>query len=170
MVDKEISMHGFTTDDNTHFACFTGSFLLQGVPEDVAVKLFRQGEVYSVPKGTEILHEGEEPRHLYVVLDGELEAYLPKAHGRVSRVRLARLGNGQCVGEYGFVDHQPVFANAKALKETVLFHISYDNFERFLAQHQDAGCALCRNLIVELVRRLRAENETLDLFAFPSTA
>ena len=73
-------------------------------------------------------------------------------------------------GEYGFVDHQPVFANARAVGETVLFHISYENFERFLSQHHDAGCVLCRNLIVELVRRLRAENESLDLFAFPSAS
>ena len=163
-------MHGFTREDSAHFKSFSSSFLLQGVPEDVAGQLFRQGEVYNVPEGTEILHEGDEPKHLFVVLDGELEAYLPKSPQRVSRVRLARLGNGQCVGEYGFVDHQPVFANARAVGETVLFHISYENFERFLSQHHDAGCVLCRNLIVELVRRLRAENESLDLFAFPSAS
>src|SRR3989442_9838932 len=56
---------------------------------------------------------------LYVVLEGEVEVFLPERAGsgahRPSRIRLNRLGPGRCLGEYGVIDDQPSSASAEAL-------------------------------------------------------
>ena len=66
-----------------------------------------------------ILSEGSPTDGLYVVLEGEVEVFLPERAGsgahRPSRIRLNRLGPGRCLGEYGVIDDQPSSASAEAL-------------------------------------------------------
>src|SRR5207244_10266893 len=66
-----------------------------------------------------ILSEGSPTDGLYVVLEGEVEGFLPERAGsganRPSRIRLNSLGPGRCLGEYGVIDDQPSSASAEAL-------------------------------------------------------
>ena len=148
---------------------FTESFLMRDLPLDLSRDLFQRGEVMRVSFGTEILHEGDPPRHLYIILDGSFEVFLPHIQDRLTRVKLGRIGKGQCVGEYSYIDKRPVSATVKALKDSTVYHILHEDLQSFIEEHHEAGCVIYRNLMVELVWRLRAENADLDLFTYPLT-
>lgn len=151
------------------YQSFSESFLMRDLPLNLSWDLFQRGEVMQVSRDTEILHEGDPPRHLYVILDGSFEVFLPHSEKRLTRVVLGRIGNGQCVGEYSFIDKHPVSATVKALTAGTVYHVFHDDFQRFIEEHHDAGCVIFRNLMMELVSRLRDQNSYLDLFAYPLT-
>src|SRR6266446_4474930 len=86
-----------------------------------------------------ILSEGSPTDGLYVVLEGEVEIFLPEraasgAH-RPTRVRLNRLGPGRCVGEYGVIDDRPSSASAEAVTPAKLCFVSKAEFRRLVERH-----------------------------------
>lgn len=150
------------------FEQFSTNLLVQGLTDELTRELYETGEERQVAQGEIIMHEGDPPHHLFVILKGEFEAFLPLTDDRPSKVRLDVLGPGGCVGEYGLIDHQPASASVKALQDGLVFHVRHEDLEKFLNQRHEAGCVIYRNLMTELVRRLRMNNSELDLFAYPT--
>src|SRR5436309_9046012 len=114
-----------------------------------------------------ILSEGSPTDGLYVVLEGEVEIFLPEraasgAH-RPTRVRLNRLGPGRCVGEYGVIDDQPSSASAEALTPAKLCFLSKAEFRRRVERHDRLGRIVHANLLRYLVSRLRGKDKELDI-------
>ena len=70
-----------------------------------------------VGAGEMLLSEGHKGRGLYVILEGNIEVFLPERSvagvRRPSRVRLNVLGPGRCLGEYGVIDDQPSSARLR---------------------------------------------------------
>lgn len=143
--------------------------LLEGVSEDVIKTMAGLGESITVPAGQELMHEGEEPHYFYMVLDGELEVFLPMTVDRFSEVKLASVTGGACIGEYSFIDRRRLSASVRALADSHLFRMSHDAFQGFLEDNSDIGNVVLRNLLATLVKRLRAANEEFDLFTLPAS-
>jgi len=146
------------------YETFAGHPLVREVPEELVVQLYELGELQELGPGVEVLHEGAPPRYLFAVLTGELEVFLPKNEQRLSRVTLATVGAGDCVGEYGFVDERPVSASVRSVGESAVLRLAHDDLRRFIENNPVAGYIISRNLMLALVERLRAENDSLDLF------
>ena len=134
------------------------------LPETLCLTLFDAGETKSVEAGEAILNEGDQPHHLYIVLEGRTAALLPKTASRLSTVRLSELGPGDCFGEYAFVDQQPASATIRALTDTKVVCIGYEDLRAFLNEHPTVASIVYQNLLHILVRRLRMTNAELDLF------
>lgn len=149
------------------FEQFSTNPLVRGLSPGLIREFFEIGDERSIGKGELIMNEGDPPNHLYVILKGEFEAFLPLTEDRPTKVRLDTLGPGGCVGEYGLIDHQPASASVKAKTDGLVFHVLHEDLENFLNQRHEAGCVIYRNLMIELVRRLRMSNSELDLFAYP---
>jgi len=149
------------------YEAFVDHPLVSEVPEDLIRRLYDIGELLHVEPDVDVLEEGAPPENLFVVLDGELEVYLPKTQQRLSRVKLATVGQGTCIGEYGFVDRRPVSASVKTLGNVTLLRIAHSELRRFIEHNPVAGYMISRNLMVALVDRLRSENDALDLFYLP---
>jgi CRP-like cAMP-binding protein len=117
--------------------------------------------------GQTILAEGKQGNGLYIVLDGEVEAFLPdEAGGGLKRrraIQLNVLGPGRCFGEYGLVDDSPSSASVRALVATRLCWLSRDDFRRLTEQHDRLAKVIYSNLLRFLIRRLRVKDQELDV-------
>src|SRR5262249_36620831 len=94
--------------------------------------------------GQLLLTEGMKGEGLYIVLEGEIEIFLPEyvAAGtmrRPSRVHLNRLGSGRCFGEYGVIDDQPSSASAQAVTPARLCLLTSTDFRNIAEEHDRIG-------------------------------
>jgi len=127
-------------------------------------------QLLEVAPGRLILAEGLPSDGLYVILEGEVEFFLPEHAGggrrRPSRVRLNVLGPGRCFGEYGVIDDPPASASAQALTLARLCFLPKPEFRRMLSQSDRIGKIVNANLLRFLVSRLRGKDKELDLILF----
>jgi CRP-like cAMP-binding protein len=127
-------------------------------------------ELVDVSPGQTLLSEGRKGEGLYVILDGEIEFFLPERSveglRRPTRVRLNMLGAGRCFGEYGVIDDKPSSASAQALTAARLCLLATGEMRRIVEQNDRIGKIVYANLLRFLVARLRAKDRELDLLLF----
>jgi CRP-like cAMP-binding protein len=120
--------------------------------------------------GQTLLSEGAKGDGLYVILEGNIEFFLPDRSmarvQRLSRVRLNVLGPGRCFGEYGVIDDQPSSASAQALTVARLCLLATSELRRIVNENDRIGKIIYANLLQFLVSRLRAKDRELDLVMF----
>src|SRR5262249_20971524 len=144
-----------------------GSVVFKGLTAAELQPLLPASELLT-PKPKElILSEGSPTDGLYVVFEGEVEVFLPEraASGaqRPSRVRLARLGPGRCVGEYGVIDDKPSSASVEAVTPAKLCFLSKAAFRRLVDRHDRVGDIVYPNLLRYLVILLSGKAEDVDI-------
>jgi CRP/FNR family transcriptional regulator, cyclic AMP receptor protein len=154
------------TSDNDR-AILAGSVVFQGLsPADLAPVLAAAEIITRKPRDV-IVREGTVGDGLYIVLEGEIEIYLPeRAAGggqRATRIRLNRLGPGRCLGEYGVIDDQPTSASASAVTATRLWFMPKAEFRKLVDRHDRVGRIVYGNLLRYLVSRLRGKDKELDI-------
>lgn len=140
------------------------SEVFRGLGSPGLESLERAGSAVALDAGEVIIEEGQQVTDLFVVIRGELEVFLPETESRLTRIRVARKGPGDCIGEYSFVDKNPASASVAAKVPSRVFRISQAEFERKLDADPAIGRTFYRNLLRLLVARLREENQLLDLF------
>ena len=140
------------------------SSVLQGVDPARLEAIRDRGRILSLAPGQTVVEEGAPSMALLVVVEGELEVFLPKTAERFTRVRLAASGVGDCIGEYSLIDEKPASASVVTTRRTELFAIARDDLLDLLESDPTIGRIVYRNLLVLLVTRLREGNRQLDLF------
>ena len=127
-------------------------------------------DLIDVSGGQLLLAEGQRGEGLYVILEGEIEFFLPERSvagaRRPSRVRLNALGAGRCFGEYGVIDDKPSSASAQALTAARLCLLTTGELRRIVEDNDRIGRIVYANLLRFLVSRLRAKDRELDLVLF----
>ena len=149
----------------TPVAELSASRLFNGLGANDLEAVFQNGTVVTLGAGEELAREGQENDYLYVVLKGQLEVSLPDKEVRFSKVRLGILELGDCIGEYSFFDHKPVSADVDTLTEAQLFKISQSDLDRVLTAYPRIGSVIFKNLLIQLIDRLRVKDAELDLFS-----
>src|SRR5712691_2843743 len=153
---------------DSYRAILANSVVFQGLTAAELDPVLSASELITRTSRELILSEGSLTDGLYIVLEGEVEVFLPEraasgAH-RPSRVRLGRLGPGRCLGEYGVIDDQPSSASVEALAPVKLCFLSKAQFRRLVERHDRVGRIVYANLLRYLVSRLRAKDKELDIF------
>jgi CRP-like cAMP-binding protein len=132
--------------------------LLRRFGEAELGKLLQIGRVLTHEPHANIVIEGEPSWGLYLILDGMVGVYKRnKLSGDVHDV--AQLRAGQFFGEMSLVDENPRSATVKALTPCQTFHLSKDDFLRFLSQSQELRARFYESCVQDLVNRLRELDE-----------
>ena len=149
------------------------SVVFRGVSSADIDAVLAAARLVSLEPGELILTEGTPGDGLYIVLEGEVDVFLPERGGtgarRPTRIRLGRLGPGRCLGEYGAIDDQPSSASASALGPTTVCFLPRAKFRRLVEGTDRAGRIVYGNLLRYLVSRLRSKDKELDIVLLADT-
>lgn len=135
--------------------------LVKGLSPAQLESFYNAGESVSVEPGEILVHQGHGSTNLYLLLSGELEVYHPD---NPERFTLAMCNPGDYVGEYAFIDSEQASATVKATQPSDLFKISHENVKLLFESDTDIGRIVYRNLLTNLVGRLRKMDKEFDLF------
>ncbi len=106
--------------------------------------LLRRFTEHDVGTGTEILHEGDQARGIFIVLSGEIA--IIKGRDLV----LATLKSGEIFGEISVIRNSPTTASARALIPSTVLFLSLDYVQRIVAGVPKVG---------EFLTKLASERE-----------
>ena len=123
--------------------------------EDVA-QLSTFGESRSYVAGETIIEEGEDNRHLYLVLKGTVEV-LKKGEQGVQHI--AEIGTSGSLGEISIFDPGPSSATVKALKDVEVWRATQANLERMHEVRPKVAYRLVTRICGVLAKRLRQLND-----------
>jgi len=136
--------------------------LIRGLSEEQSREFYNHGKAVKAKSGTVFINENARNRYIYLVLSGEVEVFLPDTADRFSKVTLARRLPGHYVGEYSFLDGSPASASVKTISDCVLFQIPHHEVDIVFREDHQVGQVIYRNLLVNLVDRLRESHQELD--------
>jgi MFS family permease len=106
--------------------------------------------VEDVPDGTTVIHEGEEPDDLFVVVAGRL-GVSSRGEGVVERA-LPELGSDDYFGEIGLLERIPRTATVRTLTDCHLYRIPGEDFLRIVTEGPRAMGNLRTGVAVRLAR------------------
>ena len=106
-------------------------------------------EPRTLQDGGTLFHQGDEARDAFVVAGGTLVVFDPRRNARI-----ARLGPGQVIGEYGmFAEHTRTFS-AIAEGQVRLWAISYPILQRFLLAYPESVVSLMKQTVTRLLQAM----------------
>jgi cAMP-binding proteins - catabolite gene activator and regulatory subunit of cAMP-dependent protein kinases len=129
--------------------------LFASLPDEMVEGLRGKARDRDLAKGELLFSQGEESSDLYVVMDGRIAISTRSTDGRESMV--AVLENGSLFGEMGLFDGGPRSAEARALSDTTLIEIAFDDVRAAVQERPEVLWAIVRLL----AQRIRATDEAL---------
>lgn len=137
--------------------------IFEGIPEATIEKLCTSGRFLSLKKGDVVIQEGDSVNSIYCLLKGEVDILMPDDLEEFDDLTLVNmLVDGECIGEYSFVDQQPASATVKANTDIELLELSHDALREALDADSELRAQLYKNLLESLVERLRNTNIYID--------
>ena len=106
------------------------------------------------PAGAQIFSEGDDGRFAYVIEGGQVEI---STFNNGRRVVIARLENGELLGEMALVDDTPRSATAVAVEETQVVVIDRSSLQQYI----DSADELVQLLLRVTLERLRAAQQVM---------
>ena len=110
-------------------------------------------EAYEVPKGVEIITEGERSPCLCILSEGKLAVFKEAAQNQ--RKKIASILPGRSFGEISVIDGLPNSATVVASENPIILLITADNFKQLIANNSVLGNKLLHSIAKMLSLRLR---------------
>ncbi len=106
------------------------------------------------PKGSVIIHEGEEGTSAFLIQSGSVQIY--STHND-RKVVLSSLKTGEIFGEMSLIRDQPRAASVEAVEDCTLIVITRQSLKAKL----DSSDATIRAILMMLIRRVQQGNDSL---------
>jgi CRP/FNR family transcriptional regulator, cyclic AMP receptor protein len=129
--------------------------LFAALPPDVLEQLRTKTTVRALPKGDLLFSQGDPSNELFVISEGRIAIATRSSDGRESMV--AVLEAGGLFGELGLFDDEPRSADARALTDSEVLALSYDDLRSVLQARPE----ILWVIVKLLAQRLRATDEAL---------
>lgn len=137
--------------------------MFEGVPEDTLENLWQSGRRIALKEGEVLLEEGDSVQSIYCILKGEVDILVPDDLEEYEDLTwINMLVDGECIGEYSFVDQQPASATVRANTDVELLELSHEELRGMLDANSDLRAQVYKNLLESLVERLRNTNIYID--------
>lgn len=133
---------------------------------------FSEGAVWRrchYPPNTTVFGEGDTGRDVFLILKGSVRVLgsVDLDDARHIRPGFSDLDEGEVFGELALFDSQPRSAAVVTVTDCDLAVVDADELMNFLDAHPEVGYPLFKDLILILVKRLRAANKKIfALFAW----
>lgn len=108
--------------------------------------------------GEVLIQEGDAQESLYVILSGTL--HIVASH-TTRPILLAAFEEGDSIGEINLFDPATASATAVARTDGLIWTLSREELESFLAADPVAGISVMKGLLRQVARRIRSMNEKL---------
>jgi sigma-B regulation protein RsbU (phosphoserine phosphatase) len=128
--------------------------LFHGADEAAVAEALDDTEILLLPPGYTLLRPGAQNDTVYLVLSGQLGAYLGNS---TDDDRAIPIGPGECIGELSSIDGKPVSALVRTLTEARVLRLHGEVFWNRLM----AVPGVARNLLSVLAERMRRNTETM---------
>ncbi|MEV4623972.1 Crp/Fnr family transcriptional regulator [Asanoa sp. NPDC049573] len=137
-------------------ATLARSPIFKGLPPESLVELTTHTTPFTVPVGSILWQQGDEPLDLVVVQSGLLCEFQPSRSGRRSVLHLK--GPPHVVGDIAIFDRRPHLASAEALRESVILAIPAEPVVALAA----SSMLLTHNVVLQFAAHVRvlAEQRT----------
>jgi CRP-like cAMP-binding protein len=129
--------------------------LFAALPADVLEELSGRTKLLAIPKGELLFSQGDPSEELFVIAEGRIAIATRSTDGRESMV--AVLEAGGLFGELGLFDDEPRSADARALTDSEVVALAYEDVRAVLQDRPEILWVIVRLL----ARRLRATDEAL---------
>jgi CRP/FNR family transcriptional regulator, cyclic AMP receptor protein len=129
--------------------------LFAALPPDVLEQLRTNLTVRALPKGDLLFSQGDPSNELFVISEGRIAIATRSSDGRESMV--AVLEAGGLFGELGLFDDEPRSADARALTDSEVMALAYDDLRAVLQARPE----ILWVIVKLLAQRLRATDEAL---------
>src|ERR1700720_3782854 len=103
--------------------------------EDMVARLQAYGNQESFPAGAVLYTDGDRKIDMFVVLEGEVEIYLPSTEGDAKV--FARYRKHNFTGEFNLLNSQGALVEARTIAPSTLLRISRTRFERLMRTEGD---------------------------------
>ena len=110
---------------------------------------------HTYTRNTILMHEGELPDAMYVVVDGRVKIYVSDAEGR--ELVLDTLSPGEFFGELALIDGSPRSATVVTTTDATISRILKTDFDRCLEESP----RIAVNLLKTLSKRIRTLNDSI---------
>lgn len=130
--------------------------LFNGLTDTELDCLLAQAELVECGSGDYPIREGEQGRHLFVLLAGQVQ--VSKRSLGIRKI-IQELGPGECFGEMSLIECRSRSASVRAATPCKLLRIDGDA----IAPLPEISARLYRNIAILLSQRLRNANEILVL-------
>jgi NTE family protein len=108
----------------------------------------------SIPGGTTLFLEGDDPESIYLIVAGMLGLFARGDDGELALVR--RMGTGEVVGEIGFLTGEPRSGTVRALRNSELLRISREALDEASSRRPDIARSLCAVAVHRLLSSERS--------------
>lgn len=133
--------------------------VLAGTSDTAREVLTGFGDFHTHAKNSLIVEQGGPASALHVVVSGELQVTLRTPD---ELVPFGYVHEGETVGEMSFMESGAIASAAvTAVVPSVVWSITADSFDTFLASHPAEGCEILKAILRLVGRRARKGNERL---------
>jgi CRP-like cAMP-binding protein len=131
---------------------------LSDVPTEHREFLACFGKFLRPQSGDILIEEGDPQESLYLILSGTLHIV---ASANERPVLLAAFGEGDSIGEINLFDPATASATAVVRNAGLIWSLSREELEAFLAADPAAGISVMKGLLRMVAKRIRSMNEKL---------
>ena len=152
------------------FEKFRRVTILEGIPDEQIMVLFRHCRRVTFEKNDIIMEENEDKHSMFFFIDGEVvisnlitmkvsnQAGYSEAEKSIVRLRAESVG---ILGEMSVFDIQPRSATVKAFEPCVLYEINKEEFQNLILEYPEIGTKLLFNIAKILCVRVRRGNSDI---------
>ncbi len=132
--------------------------LLTGLNSSQLETLEKSGERRAYKKGSIILGKGDETNYLFVLISGQVNAYLEEDN---KRIIVNTITQGETFGELAMFSGERRSANIVALQDCEVLVLQQDDIYSYLTESP----VFCRNIIRMLAKKVNALTEEVSCLA-----
>ena len=116
------------------------------------------GERRKYKKGSIILGRGDATNYLFVLISGQVNAYVEEENRRII---VNTISQGETFGELAMFSGEPRSANILALQDCEVLVLQQDDIYRYLPESPE----FCKNIILLLAKKVNALTEDVSCLA-----